>query len=66
MKKILLIVCFFISGVMVNAQKKLSIKSGDKGLYLEHRVAAKENFYSIGYARLFAAVNPSEPGPFFF
>jgi LysM repeat protein len=26
----------------------LMIKSSDKGLYLDHKVAAKENFYSIG------------------
>ena len=26
----------------------LMVKSGDNGLYLDHKVAAKENFYSIG------------------
>jgi len=47
MKRILLITSLVICST-VNAQKELTIKSGVKGLYLEHKVAAKENFYSIG------------------
>jgi LysM repeat protein len=27
---------------------ELIVKSGDKGLYLDHKVTAKENFYSVG------------------
>ena len=32
----------------VAAQKELMVKSSDKGLYLEHKVAAKESFYAVG------------------
>ncbi len=39
----------------------LMIKSGSKGLYLEHKVATKENFYSIG--RLYNTP-PKELGPY--
>lgn len=42
-------------------QGPLMIKSGSKGLYLEHKVAAKENFYSIG--RLYNTP-PKELGPY--
>ncbi|MBL7725108.1 MAG: hypothetical protein JNK27_13230 [Chitinophagaceae bacterium] len=35
--------------VSVTAQKAdLVVKNGDKGLYLEHKVAAKESFFSVG------------------
>ena len=30
------------------AQKELMVKTSDKGLYLEHKVVAKESFFSIG------------------
>jgi len=37
------------SASFVLAQKsELVVKSGDKGLYLEHKVAPKESFYSVG------------------
>jgi LysM repeat protein len=39
----------------------LMIKNGNKGLYLEHKVAAKENFYSIG--RLYNTP-PKDLGPY--
>ena len=36
-------------GAIANAQKgDLLVRSGDKGLFIEHKVAAKENFFSIG------------------
>ena len=47
MKRVLLIASLLISSI-INAQRELIIKSDAKGLYLEHKVAAKENFYSIG------------------
>jgi len=35
--------------ISVTAQKTdLVVKNGDKGLYLEHKVAAKESFFSVG------------------
>jgi LysM repeat protein len=51
-----LLVTFFISSVLF-AQRELKIKSGDKGYYLEHKVAKGENFYSIGR---FYYVNPKD------
>jgi hypothetical protein len=48
MKKILPIISLIFFTATIHAQRELRIKSGDKGLYLEHTVAAKENFYSIG------------------
>ena len=50
MKKIFLPVLFLIVSVQfVSAQKKeLLAKKGDNGLYLEHKVVAKESFYSVG------------------
>ena len=45
---------FFLSLVLVSlanfcfAQNDLVVKSSEKGLYLEHKVTPKENFYSIG------------------
>ncbi|HEX7905517.1 MAG TPA: LysM peptidoglycan-binding domain-containing protein [Chitinophagaceae bacterium] len=48
-KYILSLLFLFCSGYFVYAQQgSLLIKTSDKGLYLEHKVAAKENFYSIG------------------
>lgn len=47
MKKLLLflmIACVFFA----NAQQELIVKKGEKGLYLEHVVAAREGLYAIG------------------
>ena len=33
---------------LVSAQKELMVKNGDKGLYLEHKVAPKESFFALG------------------
>lgn len=41
---ILLLICTTLLGI----GQDLMVHSGDKGLYLLHQVAAKENFYSIG------------------
>lgn len=50
MKKLLLVLflaCIFQSAVI--AQKaELVVKGGNNGFYLDHKVAAKENFYSVG------------------
>ncbi len=53
MKNVVLSVCIMIlAGRAVEAQtNELVIKSGNKGIYVDHKVTAKENFYSIG--RLF-------------
>ena len=50
MKKILFIVFAFQFVVHTSIAQKsdLLIKSSDKGFYLEHKVVAKESFYSIG------------------
>lgn len=50
MKKIFFFFFAFLFVVQFASAQKgdLIIKSGDKGLYVEHKVAAKENFYSIG------------------
>ena len=47
MKKSLLLFCFFCAALFGISQD-LMVHSGEKGLYLMHHVAAKENFYSIG------------------
>jgi LysM repeat protein len=40
---------FLLSVQVVTAQKiELLLKNSDKGLYLEHKVAAKENFFALG------------------
>jgi LysM domain len=48
MKKFLFSLIALLSFTIAFAQKDLMIKSSDKGLYLEHKVVAKESFYSIG------------------
>lgn len=50
MKKFVLSFCaMMVAVVLVSAQKKeLVVKSSDKGLYLEHKVAPKESFYAVG------------------
>lgn len=56
MKKILSLAAILLCSFIVFAQN-LTVHSDGKGLYLVHKVAAKENFYSIG--RLYA-VSPKE------
>ncbi|MER3497867.1 MAG: hypothetical protein C4308_04150 [Chitinophagaceae bacterium] len=49
MKKLTFSFLLLVVGFQLLAQQNpLIIKSGTKGLYVEHKVAAKENFYSIG------------------
>jgi LysM repeat protein len=48
MKKNLLLALFLFCSTMVFAQNQLVVQSSDKGLYVNHKVAPKENFYSIG------------------
>jgi len=52
MKNVFLIVSMmiFAASVLQAQTGDLLIKSSNKGLYVEHKVAAKENFYSIGRA----------------
>lgn len=56
MKKLFsIIVLFFVAASVFAQAGELVIKKADKGLYLEHKVAAKEGLYAIG--RLYN-VNP--------
>lgn len=48
MKRFYLLTLVIASAIFVNAQTGLMIKNGEKGLYLEHTVAAKEGLYAIG------------------
>ena len=48
MKKFLFSFIALLSACIAFAQKDLMVKSSDKGLYLEHKVVAKESYYSIG------------------
>lgn len=50
MKQLILFVsiAFFLSVNLVAQKGELNVKSGDKGMYLEHKVAPKESFYAIG------------------
>ena len=48
MKKNLLLACIVLWSTIVLAQNPLVVQNSDKGLYLNHKVAPKENFYSIG------------------
>ena len=49
MKKVLLSILFaLVCCGSLWAQKELMVKSADKGLYIEHKVAPRESFYAIG------------------
>ncbi|MFT3675367.1 MAG: LysM peptidoglycan-binding domain-containing protein [Chitinophagaceae bacterium] len=50
MKNLVLILVFLLAGWMsaVAQSGKLLVKKGEKGLYLEHKVAAREGLYSVG------------------
>jgi LysM repeat protein len=48
MKKNLLLALILFCSSLLFAQNQLIVQSSDKGLYIEHKVAPKENFYSIG------------------
>jgi LysM repeat protein len=57
MKKSFLLATILFCSLFVFAQNELVVHSSDKGLYLVHTVAPKENYYSIG--RLYN-VSPKE------
>lgn len=48
MKKNFLLAVILFCNTILFAQTQLIVQSSDKGLYLNHKVAPKENFYSIG------------------
>jgi LysM repeat protein len=48
MKKNFLLALILFCSIFVFAQNQLIVQSSAKGLYLDHKVAPKENFYSIG------------------
>jgi len=48
MKKTLTLAAILLCSFFVFAQNQLLVQGSDKGLYLEHKVVAKENYYSIG------------------
>jgi LysM repeat protein len=57
MKKTLVAVFLLLSAYLSFAQAPLQVHSNNKGLYVVHTVAPKENFYSIG--RLYS-ISPKE------
>ncbi|WP_162303908.1 LysM peptidoglycan-binding domain-containing protein [Paracnuella aquatica] len=61
MKKLLLLLAFGLVALTGFAQNEVLVHSNDKGLYVPHTVAAKENFYSIG--RLYA-ISPKDIASF--
>ena len=48
MKKNFLLALILFCSSIVFAQNQIIVQHGSKGLYVEHKVAPKENFYSIG------------------
>src|SRR5215218_4107089 len=48
MKKSLLLVAFLLHFTFAFAQNQLLVQRNEKGLFLNHKVMAKENYYSIG------------------
>ncbi len=61
MKKTILTLLIFFCSFAVFSQNELLVQSNEKGLFLNHTVAAKESFYSIG--RLYN-ISPKEIAPF--
>lgn len=68
MKNLALVLVFFLAAWTgaVAQSGKLVVKKGDKGLYLEHKVAAREGLYSVGrlynvHPRSLAAYNGFDP-----
>lgn len=48
MKKSILLAVILFSCSIVFAQNELLVQSSEKGLYLNHKVSPRENFYSVG------------------
>lgn len=44
---VVILITFFLPFVLL-AQRELVVKNSDKGLFIEHQVEPRENFYSIG------------------
>lgn len=68
MKNLVLILVFLLAGWMgAEAQSgRLMVKKGEKGLYLEHKVASREGLYSVGrlynvHPRFLASYNNMDP-----
>ncbi|MEJ7912091.1 MAG: LysM peptidoglycan-binding domain-containing protein [Chitinophagaceae bacterium] len=61
MKKSLFVLLICICAYAGRAQTELVVKSNDKGLFINHTVAVKETFYSIG--RMYN-ISPKEIAPF--
>src|SRR4030088_2516325 len=61
MKKSVLIILFLICSFFVFAQNELMVQNNGSGLYVDHSVTPKENFYSIG--RLYN-ISPKEIASF--
>lgn len=47
-KQLILLLFAFFGWLAIHAQNRLMVHKGDKGLYLEHTVEAKQSYYSIG------------------
>ena len=56
-KSILIVVIQFLVIGLLSAQGNLVIQTGNKGYYIDHKVTAKENFYSIGLTAAIAETN---------
>jgi LysM repeat protein len=61
MKKTWLLAITLCCSTILLAQNELVVQSNDKGLYVEHQIVPKENFYSVG--RLFN-VSPKDIASF--
>ena len=51
MKNVLVLICIMLGNGSSGQTTDLIVKNGNKGLYIDHKVTPKENFYSMG--RLF-------------
>ena len=61
MKAILLSIFLFVSGVLNAQQNKFIAHSNNNGIYIEHKVMPKENWYSVGRAYF---ISPKEIASF--
>ena len=61
MKAILLSIFLFVSGVLNAQQNKFIAHTNNNGIYIEHKVLPKENWYSVGRAYF---ISPKEIASF--
>jgi len=61
MKAILLSIFLFVSGVLNAQQNKFIAHTNNNGIYIEHKVMPKENWYSVGRAYF---ISPKEIASF--